>query len=160
MHPSSTNRNRSESSACVLTYEREDDEEDVEAESAGRGDEEERDGADVHDDGGDGDGEQHLDGQDAVDLADEGPPQARVLQHHWVQRPRRLPRLRIAGVPLRALGRRPEVHLLLLLLCSSVTSPPSIDLLSLLGCGHAAGTRSSHGNGFLVVFLVRWCLLR
>jgi hypothetical protein len=120
------------------TYEREDEEEDVEPEPAGRGDEEERDGANVHDDGSYGDGEQHLDGEDAVDLPDEGPPQTRVLQHHWVQRPRRLPRLRIAGVPLRALGRRTEVHLLLLFLCSTVP----LRVWS-MDTPHAAGARSS-----------------
>lgn len=67
-------------------------------------------GADEDDDGGDGDGQQKLHGQDGVDLPDEGPTQLRALQHCGIQRRWHPPGgFHIAGLP----ARRPHLpHLL------------------------------------------------
>ena len=44
-------------------------------------------GANEDDDGGDGDGEEQLNGEDGVDLANEGPTELRVLKHGGVEWP-------------------------------------------------------------------------
>lgn len=96
------------------TDEGKDDEEYVEPEAGAGGDEESGDGGNGDDDGGHGDGEKHLDGQYGVDLADEGPPQLRRLQHHGIQR-RRPRRLHVPTLPVP----RPRPH--------SLRNPPSDD---------------------------------
>ena len=83
------------------------DENDVDGQASAGGGEEDRDRAEGGYEGGDADGEQQLDGKYGVDLADEGPPELRALQHHRVQRLRR-PRLHIR-FPVPHLHQNPQI---------------------------------------------------
>jgi hypothetical protein len=76
---------------CGLTDKGEDDEEDVEAEASAGGGEEVRDGADLDDDCGDDGGEEQLEGENDVDLADERPAQLGALLHPRVELARAAP---------------------------------------------------------------------